>query len=53
MTQQKKQMTKRTFVLTAVIGSLLIVAMVIVSTLWASKQTVAATDEAVSAVSSF
>ena len=53
MTQQKKQMTKRTFVLTAVIGSLLIVAMVIVNTLWASKQTVAATDEAVSAVSSF
>jgi len=53
MTQRKKQMTKRTFVLTAVICSLLIVAMVTANTIWASKQTAAATDEAVSAVSSF
>lgn len=53
MAQKKKQITKKTFVLTAVIGSLLIMAMVIANTLWASRQTGAATDEAVSAVSSF
>ena len=43
----------RTFVLTAVIGSLLIMAMVIANSVWASNQTSTATDEAVSAVSSF
>ena len=40
-------------VLTAVIGSLLIMAMVSANTLWVSKQSSEATDEAVSAVSSF
>lgn len=50
---QKKQIKTTSFVLTAVIGSLLIMAMVIANTIWASKRTGAATDEAVSAISSF
>ena len=45
--------SNKTFVLTAVIGSLLIMAMVMGNSVWASKQTGVATDEAVSAVSSF
>lgn len=49
----RKKNSNRTFVLTAVIGSLLIVAMVTANSLWASKQTGVATDEAVSAVSYF
>ena len=49
----QKKNSNRTFVLTAVIGSLLIMAMVTANTVWASKQTGVATDEAVSAVSSF
>lgn len=44
---------KRTFVLTAIIGSILIVLMVLANTIWSSKQTIVATDDAVSAVSSF
>ena len=51
--KKKKRITNRTFLLTAVIGSMLVVAMVMGNTLWASRQTGAATDEAVSAVSSF
>ena len=51
--RQKKQITNRTFVLTAVIGSLLIMAMVLTITIRSSNKTAAATDEAVSAVSSF
>ena len=51
--KEKKKITNRTIVLTAVIGSMLVVAMVMGNTLWASRQTGAATDEAVSAVSSF
>lgn len=51
--KQKKQITNKTFLLTAVIGSLLIVTFVTLSTLWNSKRTGKATDEAVSAVSSF
>ncbi len=50
---QKKKITIKTFVLTAVIGSLVIMAMVSANTLWVSKQSSEATDEAVSAVSSF
>ena len=49
----QKKNSNRSFVLTAVIGSLLIMAMVTANTVWASKQTGVATDEAVSAVSSF
>ena len=48
-----KKNPNRTFVLTVVIGSLLIMAMVTANSVWISKQTGVATDEAVSAVSSF
>ena len=50
---QKKKITNKTLVLTAVIGSLLIMAMVTANTLSASKRSSNATSEAVSAVSSF
>ena len=50
---RRNKITNRTLVLTAVIGSLLILAMMSANTLWASRQASAATDEAVSAVSSF
>ena len=50
---QKKKITDKTLVLTAIIGSLLITAMVIANTLWVSKQSSDATNEAVSAVNSF
>ncbi len=50
---KKKKITTKTFVLTAVIGSLLIMVMVSANALRASKQAASATDEAVSAVSSF
>lgn len=44
---------QQNFLLTAVIGSLLVVAMVVGFTLWSARSTSAATDEAVSKVSSF
>ncbi|MCR5322957.1 MAG: hypothetical protein K6E85_06785 [Lachnospiraceae bacterium] len=50
---KKRTITRKTFALTATIGSLLIVAFLAVNTLWASRQTVKATEDAVSAVSSF
>ena len=50
---QKTKLTNKTLVLTAFIGSLLIMAMVFVNTLWLSKQSGDATNEAVSAVSAF
>ena len=50
---RKRRITKRTVVLTAVTGSLLIMLMELANTLWSAKQTGAATDEAVSLVSSF
>jgi len=50
---KKIHITNRTFVLTAAIGSFLIMVMVIANTFWASRQTVNTTDEAVTAVSSF
>ena len=51
--RQEKKITTKSFLLTAVIGSLLIMAMLSANTLWISKRTSAATDEAVSAVSAF
>ncbi len=51
--RQGKKVTYKTFVLTAVIGSLLIVAMLTVNTIRMSRRTAVATDEAVSAVSLF
>ena len=50
---KKKHIKNRTIVLTAVIGSLLIVAFVMIGGLWNYKTTAEATDEAVSAVSAF
>ena len=50
---RKKQITNKMLVLTAVLGGLLILAMMTANTIWSSKQAGAATDEAVSAVSSF
>ena len=50
---KKKRITKKTLVLTAVIGSLLIMGMLAAITLWTSRRNDSATNEAVSAVSSF
>lgn len=49
----KKHISNRTFVLTAVIGSLLLMAMVSANSIWSTRLTTSATDEAVSAVSAF
>ena len=49
----KSRITNKTFVLTAAIGSFVIMVTVIANTIWASRQTVTGTNEAVSAVSSF
>lgn len=51
--KKKKRITNRTFLLTAVIGSLLIMAMVTANSIGASKQTRLETEEAVSVVSRF
>lgn len=51
--KKKKRITNRTFLLTAVIGSLLIMLMVTANSIWSSNQTRLETDEAVSAVSRF
>ncbi len=50
---KKIRITRSTFAFTAFIGSLLITAAVIATTLWSSGKTMTATDEAVSEVSSF
>ena len=49
----KKLITKKTFILTAVLGSIILMAMIISNAILYSKQTVTATNEAVSEVSSF
>ena len=49
----KKQITNKSIVMTAIIGSVLIIAMVTANTLWTSRKTDAATSDAVSEVSSF
>lgn len=49
----KKRMTQNTLVWTAIIGSLLIMVMVSFNAIWASKQIIADTEEAVSSVSTF
>lgn len=50
---KKSPITNTTILLTAVIGSLLVVAMVTGFSIWTSRQTISATDEAVYAVSEF
>ena len=49
----EEEKTNRAFVLTCIIGSLLIMVMLTANTLWLSKRISGATDEAVSAVSAF
>ncbi|MCR4740908.1 MAG: GGDEF domain-containing protein [Lachnospiraceae bacterium] len=50
---QKRQITDKTILMTAVIGIMVVLTMVTANTLWSSRQTGAATDEAVSTVSYF
>lgn len=50
---KKRQITNRTFVLTAVLGSFLILVLVTANTIMSSKRASVATDEAVSKVSAF
>jgi diguanylate cyclase (GGDEF)-like protein len=49
----KKQITRKTFILTAVIGGVLLMATVIFNTVVSTRQTTVATNNAVSEVSSF
>ena len=53
MKMKKKQITNRTFLLTAIIGSLLIIVMITSNAIWSSNQTLLQTEEAVLAVSNF
>ena len=48
-----KWISEKSFVITAAVGSALITLILIASTLWASKQTISSTNNAVSVVSSF
>ena len=50
---RKRQLTNKTIVWTAAIGSLLVVLMIAANTIWSSRQSSIATEEAVSNVSSF
>lgn len=50
---QKKRITNTTLVLTAVIGSITILAMMFANNLWDSKLSKGVTNDAVSAVSAF
>ena len=50
---KKKRITNKVFLLTAVIGSLLIIAMVTANSIYSSNQTILETEEAVAAVSRF
>ncbi len=52
MTNEKEKTNKR-FVYSAIIGSAIVMTVLTISILWASKRTISATNEAVSAVSSF
>ena len=49
----KNKITRKTFILTAVVGGIILMATVIVNTVISTKQTATATTEAVSEVSSF
>lgn len=49
----KRDINNKRFIYTAVIGMALVMVILAFSTIWASRKTVSATDEAVSAVSSF
>ncbi|MBP5184133.1 MAG: hypothetical protein J6113_03385 [Lachnospiraceae bacterium] len=47
------RITRKNFILTVIVGALVLLTFVIANTIHSSRQTIAATDEAVSAVSSF
>ena len=49
----QKQITKKTFILTAIVGGIILMAMVIVNAVVSTRQTTKATNAAVSEVSSF
>ncbi|MBR6390885.1 MAG: GGDEF domain-containing protein [Lachnospiraceae bacterium] len=51
--RRKKQITNKTIVMTAVIGSLIVMGTMIANMLWTSRQTAVATSEAVGSVSTF
>ncbi|MBP5533371.1 MAG: diguanylate cyclase [Lachnospiraceae bacterium] len=48
-----KRVTNKTFVLTATIGSIIIMVTIMFNTIWSAKRTINATNDAVTAVSSF
>ena len=50
---KKIKVTKRSIVLTAVVGAVILVIMVIGNTFWSTRRTIIATNEAVSTISSF
>nr|WP_297767071.1 hypothetical protein [uncultured Butyrivibrio sp.] len=50
---KRKRITEKAVSITAAIGSVLIIIMVIANTFWASKQTILSRNQAVSAVSAF
>ena len=50
---KSKRITEKAVTITAAIGSVLIMVMVIANTYWASKQAISSTNQAVSAVSAF
>ena len=50
---KKSRINEKTFVITAAVGGVLIMVSLIVITFWASQQTISATNDAVSQVSSF
>ena len=50
---KSKKITEKTVTITAAIGSILIVIMLIANTYWASRQAISSTNQAVSAVSAF
>ncbi len=50
---KRKRITEKAVTITAAIGSVLIMVMVIANTYWASKQAILSTNQAVSAVSAF
>ncbi len=51
--KKQKKITTRTFIITAVVGCLLIMGMMTVNAIWASREANVATTDAVSSVSSF
>ena len=51
--KQKKQITNKNIIFTAILGTIIVLTMVTANTLWSARKNSVATDDAVSAVSSF